>query len=99
MPFEALYTPAARTDLDDIWAYTVAKWGVDQAEVYLRGLGRAVETLRSNPSIARERKEFSPPVRIQRYGSHVIICRVEDRHLLIIRVVHVRRDWRSLLGG
>ena len=32
-----LLSPAASTDLDEIWEYTVARWGVEQAERYTQG--------------------------------------------------------------
>ena len=28
--------PRAQADLDEIWDYTVDRWGIDQAETYLR---------------------------------------------------------------
>ncbi|MCY4291479.1 MAG: type II toxin-antitoxin system RelE/ParE family toxin [Roseovarius sp.] len=29
-------TPAARSDLEEIWLYSVAQWSVDQANRYIR---------------------------------------------------------------
>ena len=30
-----LFTPAAQADLSDIWDYSAATWGVDQADLYI----------------------------------------------------------------
>jgi toxin ParE1/3/4 len=38
-----LLSPAAQADLGQIWDYTRDRWGVDQAEEYLRELQRAIE--------------------------------------------------------
>ncbi len=46
--------PRARGDLDDVWPYSVALWGEDQAEKYLRGIQRALDeisrALQSSPA-------------------------------------------------
>ena len=39
-------SPAARTDIEHIWDYTVDNWGVDQAERYVCGIREACEALR-----------------------------------------------------
>lgn len=91
-------SPAAQIDLSDIWDYTVAMWSADQADAYLRGLGEKLQVLCSHPEIARERTEIDPPVRLQPYRSHLIIYRIEDDHLAIIRVVHNRQHWQALLN-
>ncbi len=31
-------SPQAQTDVDGIWEYTIKRWGVDQAEIYIRQL-------------------------------------------------------------
>ena len=37
-----LVSPAAQADLEQIWDYTCDRWGVDQAEEYLRELQCAI---------------------------------------------------------
>ena len=48
-----LLSPAAQADLEQIWDYTRDRWGVDQAEEYLRELQRAIERSAANPRIDR----------------------------------------------
>jgi toxin ParE1/3/4 len=90
-------TVRARTDLEDIWRYTAQTWSANQAERYCTALERIFGVLLAMPEIARERDEFSPPVRIHVSGRHVIVYRVETDYLSIIRILGARQDWRELL--
>lgn len=90
-------TPAAETDLEDIWLYTAYTWSVAQADRYTDALERAFETLLAMPEIARERREFSPPVRVHPSAQHVILYRIEDDHLVILRVLGGRQNWQAIL--
>jgi toxin ParE1/3/4 len=90
-------SPAAQNDLSGIWDYTALMWSPDQADAYLRGLAEKLDVLCVHPEIARERREIDPPVRLHSYRSHLIIYRIEDDHLAIIRVVHRRQHWQALL--
>ena len=91
--------PAARADLAGIWQWTETRWGVAQAETYVRGLHAALDLLLMTPEMARERTEFSPPVRLWRYRSHVVIYRVSDNALVVHRIVHGRSNWDEVLSG
>ena len=42
-------TPAARRDLLRIWDYSEERWGLQQAEVYLRDLQTCLERLADDP--------------------------------------------------
>lgn len=89
--------PAAEADLGDIWDYTVGAWSEKQAEVYLTGLGQAFDRLGEFPEMARLRMEFTPPVRILPYQSHLIVYLAEDDLIDVIRVLHSRANWTTLI--
>ena len=91
-------SPAAQADLEEIWLYSAETWSVDQAERYMDLLEEAFERLRAMPGIARERLEFTPPVRIHPAASHLIIYRIEADHLAILRILGGRQDWQAVLG-
>ena len=92
-----LLTPAAQTDLNDIWDYTARTWSPEQASLYVRNLKQTLQMIVSQPKLARERNEISPPVRIHPYASHLIIYRIEDNQVLVIRIVNARQSWQTLL--
>jgi toxin ParE1/3/4 len=84
--------------LAEIWAYTVEAWSEDQAEAYLTGLGQAFDRLAQFPEMARLRIEFTPPVRILPYQSHLIVYLAEGDLIDVIRVLHSRANWTALLA-
>jgi toxin ParE1/3/4 len=43
----------ARADLEEIWDYTAERWGMDQAEIYVRLLQDAIETVADDPRKGR----------------------------------------------
>ncbi|MBU0464031.1 MAG: type II toxin-antitoxin system RelE/ParE family toxin, partial [Proteobacteria bacterium] len=53
-------TPAAKSDLLEIWNYTVEIWGEKQAEKYLLDIEVKLEQLAVNPKLGRQRTEISP---------------------------------------
>lgn len=90
-------SPAARADISSIWDYTAETWSPVQADTYIRGLVNSLETLVKFPEMSSERQETTPPVRLHRYQSHLIIYRIEADCIAVVRIMHFRRDWLSLL--
>ena len=90
-------TPAAKRDLENIWVYSAEMWSVDQAESYTHVLQEAFGRLLASPLIARERTEFTPPVRIHPTGPHLIVHRIDGTTLAILRVLGGQQDWQSIL--
>lgn len=90
-------SPAARLDLEAIWLYGAQTWSMDQADRYSQTLEETFERLLANPKIARERRDFDPPVRIHPTGSHLIIYRIEEDHLAILRVLGGQQNWAAIL--
>ena len=91
-------TPAALSNLDAIWDYSVRIWSVGQAETYIRAIASDMSLLVRHPQIAPERLEIRPPVRVYRSGSHLILYRIEDSWLDVLRIVHARQNWTAYLN-
>lgn len=90
--------PKAELDLSDIWLYGDEIWGVKRANRYMKGLFAAFDVLTDFPEMARERAEFSPPVRMHPNGSHLILYVVQNDVVEIIRVLQPRQGSIALLG-
>ena len=91
-------TPRAQQDLEEIWRYSADTWSVEQADTYIDSLFQAIDIIGAMPSLARERSEFTPPVRIHPSGQHLIIYRIELGYLLIIRILGGQQDWQAVLA-
>ncbi len=89
--------PAAESDLSEIWRPGAATWGVEQAERYTDGLFAVFDLLAAFPDMARERTEFSPPVRIHPNGSHLVIYRWDGQGVEIIRILHGHQNLMAYL--
>jgi len=90
--------PLAAQDIADIWVDGADRWGVDQADRYFDGVVKLFNLLNEQPDIARLRDEFSPPVRIHPYGSHVVVYDTVETGIAVVRVLHNRRNTMLLLG-
>jgi toxin ParE1/3/4 len=90
-------TPAAQGNLEDIWLYTLERWSLQQADRYTDILEDTFDQLLFMPEMARERSEFDPPIRIHPSAEHLIVYRIEDDYLVILRVLGAGQDWHAIL--
>ncbi len=90
----------ASADLDDIWSYVAVE--SDSAEIADRFVDSITERfflLASHPYLGRPRDDdFGIGLRSFSVGEYVIVYLVEDKDVLIFRVVHGRRDLDELFG-
>ncbi|WP_163450042.1 type II toxin-antitoxin system RelE/ParE family toxin, partial [Escherichia coli] len=66
------FAPRAVVDIEEIFDYTADHWGLDQAELYVRQIERAVETLAAAPSRGRRCDDIRPGFRRYPVGTHTI---------------------------
>lgn len=92
-----ILTEAALHDLRAIRAYTLESWEEEQEERYLRSLWSRIQSLRADPFRHRLREELFPGCRIAAEGRHVILFRVGDQVLEIVRVLHSAMDFKRHL--
>lgn len=90
-------TPKARLDLRELWLYSKKTWSRQQADTHQDGLVRVIEVLASMPTMAREHTEFTPPIRLHLTATCLIVYRVEEEGIVVLRVLGGQQDWRSLL--
>jgi toxin ParE1/3/4 len=90
-------SPRALDDLEDIWRFSAETWSIPQADRYVGDLARIFDTLAVMPTLARERSEFTPPVRIHVHEKHLIVYTNAADEIVIIRLLGSQQDWVSIL--
>ena len=90
--------PRAETDLDDIWYYVAKESGsIEIANRLIDTLTDRFFMLTGSPYVGRARDhDFGPGCRSVAVGDYVIVYCVENVDVLILRVVHGRRDLDAL---
>ncbi len=89
-------TPAAKSDLLEIWNYTVKTWGEKQAEKYLWDIETKLEQLAANPELGRHRPEISPNYYSFPVRKHIIFYLHSGTHIDITGILHGRMDINKL---
>ena len=87
-----VFSKKAEKDLIEIYHYGFLNHDEQKAELYVESLKEKCQALADNPFLYRERKEFTPPVRIYHHKKHLIIYAVETDHILIVRILHERMN-------
>lgn len=77
----------AEQDLIDIWLYTFAQWGEAQADKYHNQLSAAFTLIAENPDIGSACDEIRENYRKFHVNRHLIMYRVNQKTLHIIRVL------------
>ena len=85
-------TPSAKSDLIEIWNYTVETWGEKQAEKYLQDIENKLNQLAANPELGRRRPEISPGYYSFPAQKHIIFYLNSGRHIDIIGILHGKMD-------
>ncbi len=86
----------AERDVAGIAAYTIARFGIQQARTYRDGLIDCLETLARNPEMGRDAATLGPGVRRFSYRHHEIFYTIAPDGVFIARVLHGRM---SVLPG
>ena len=90
--------PQAASDLDDIWYYVAKESGsVEVANRLIDSITDRFFLLAGHPYLGRARDDdFGVSSRSFPVGEYVIVYRVEDADVFILRVAHGRRDIEAL---
>jgi toxin ParE1/3/4 len=86
-------SPRARADIEEIWDYTAERWGVAQAETYIRQIQTAIETVAASPRLARSCDDVRPGYWRYPASSHIIFFRLIRDGIDIARILHRRMDF------
>lgn len=87
----------AKADLDEIWDYSLDRWGDQQAAAYQRQIYTAIGMIAERPDLGWADSNLRPGYRRRPAGSHVIFYRVGGM-VEIVRILHQSMDAKSRLG-
>lgn len=85
-------TARAERDFLQIWDYTFRQWGEAQADEYLDQLDAGIGILAENPELGISRDEVRAGYRVLFIASYAVYYTVTRSRVLIVRVLHERRD-------
>jgi toxin ParE1/3/4 len=92
-------TPAARSDLDEVWDYLgVQKENPTAAYRQVEMLYDKFSLLAANPLLGEVRNDLGPDLRSFVARKYVVVYRVIGGRIEIVRVVHAARDIRAVFG-
>jgi toxin ParE1/3/4 len=91
-------SPAAERDLDDIWDYTVARWGEAQAERYILSIETTVVGLADGTYPSLSAGGVRDGYRKALVGMHVVFFRESVALIDVIRILHQQMDIPGRLG-
>jgi len=89
-------TPQAREDLADIWLY-VAAHDLAAADRTLDAFDRVCARLARNPKMGPARPDIGPQARSLLLGRYLILYRIVEGGIDVVRVVHGARFLADLL--
>lgn len=89
-------TDRAVSDLQDIEAYTIEKWGVAQAAKYLDAFDRFFGLVEAEPGILLPIPVIDQLI-THSVESHVVVCTKWHDDVLVLTIVHASRDLIPLL--
>lgn len=84
----------AYDDLINIQNYTFTRYGEDGWIKYGYDLDEAMQHIESHPDSGHHRKDIPPNYQAWAVKEHVMIYRIEDNIIYLVRVLHSKMDFR-----
>ena len=85
-------SPAAQRDLDEVFDYTEAQWGLPQALRYIALIEAACTELAEVPQLGLNCANIRSGYRRRSVAQHVIYFRQTSDGIAVIRILHHRMD-------
>jgi plasmid stabilization system protein ParE len=93
---KVVFSKAARSDRREITAYTVRRFGVDQARQLRQSFQSKISALARTPMMGHRREELDPPGRSFRYltvmKSFIVVYEPADDGIRVVRLLHGARN-------
>ena len=85
-------SPLAQGDIERIWIETANKWGVDQAETYIRQVSDHIQIIADRPLLGRACLDVRTGYYKYPTGSHILFYRRAENGIDVMRILHERMD-------
>ncbi len=86
-------SPKAESDLAEIAAYTLERWGAGQMETYMAELDATIRGLGERPERGLNRDHMQPGLKsVTHRTRHHIFYRIRGEFVQIVRILHTRRN-------
>lgn len=92
---QVVFSLAAEADLDEIWL-NIAFGSPRAADKVLDSIRDRTAQLCDFPELAQSRPDIAVGIRVLTEGNYLILYRLTDRLIEIIRVIHGARDLTTL---
>ncbi len=90
---QIVLSPQAKSDLSEIWDYTLERWGVEQAEKYVRELWAIIQSQAVDGTMSTDVSDVRQGYRKIRSGCHVVFFKTTADGIDVIRILHQRMDF------
>lgn len=87
----------ARADLKAIWHYSHTQWGIEKADLYMKELEKAFDTITDNPQIGFSCDYIRNGYRQFNVGKHMIFYKIKSKRIAVIRVLHESMEYKTNL--
>ena len=85
-------------DMDNIWAYTIKTWSIEQADKYYNLIFDRIDFIGEFPMTGKDCSYIKTNLRCSVLESHLIFYQYikEENYLEIIRILHQSADIKSV---
>jgi toxin ParE1/3/4 len=91
-------SPEAEAELNEIWWYIAQEGGnTEIARNVVASITRRFDLIARYPQLGRKRDELRRGLRAYPAGNYLILYRIEGPDVLIVHVIHGRRDIEALI--
>ncbi|WP_373458393.1 type II toxin-antitoxin system RelE/ParE family toxin [Neorhizobium huautlense] len=85
--------PRARRDISEILAYLAAR-NPTAARAWREAIFRIFDLLDTNPQMGTAHDDVRRGLRMFPTGRYIVLYRLDDESIVVLRVIHAARDWR-----
>ncbi|SOE22999.1 toxin ParE1/3/4 [Spirosomataceae bacterium TFI 002] len=94
--YELRVTQSAIQDITEILIYTLLEFGENQSKKYENQIDEHIRSIGINPFIGHSRIDIPKECLALPFGGHVLVYKIENSTIFILRVLNQRMDFLNL---